>query len=133
MPGSADCIDILIATDCISEGQNLQDCDYLVNYDIHWNPVRIIQRFGRIDRIGSRNARIQLVNFWPDLTLDDYINLKSRVETRMKISVMTSTGDDDLINSEEKGDLEYRAQPSACKRSRDTRICPAAFPLWTWD
>ena len=108
MPGSADSIDILIATDCISEGQNLQDCDYLVNYDIHWNPVRIIQRFGRIDRIGSRNARIQLVNFWPDLTLDDYINLKSRVETRMKISVMTSTGDDDLINSEEKGDLEYR-------------------------
>ncbi|MHB1041430.1 MAG: helicase-related protein [Eubacteriales bacterium] len=108
MPDSTDRIDILIATDCISEGQNLQDCDYLINYDIHWNPVRIIQRFGRIDRIGSRNTRIQLVNFWPDLTLDDYINLKSRVETRMKISVMTSTGDDDLINSEEKGDLEYR-------------------------
>ncbi len=108
MPGKTDRIDILIATDCISEGQNLQDCDYLVNYDIHWNPVRIIQRFGRIDRIGSRNAQIQLVNFWPDLTLDDYINLKSRVETRMKISVMTSTGDDDLINAEEKGDLEYR-------------------------
>jgi SNF2 family DNA or RNA helicase len=108
MPGSTHRIDILTATDCISEGQNLQDCDYLVNYDIHWNPVRIIQRFGRIDRIGSRNARIQLVNFWPDLTLDDYINLKSRVETRMKISVMTSTGDDDLINAEEKGDLEYR-------------------------
>lgn len=108
MPGSKDQIDILIATDCISEGQNLQDCDYLVNYDIHWNPVRIIQRFGRIDRIGSRNTQIQLVNFWPDLTLDDYINLKSRVETRMRISVMTSTGDDDLINAEEKGDLEYR-------------------------
>jgi hypothetical protein len=108
MPGKTDRIDILIATDCISEGQNLQDCDYLVNYDIHWNPVRIIQRFGRIDRIGSRNAQIQLVNFWPDLTLDDYINLKSRVETRMRISVMTSTGDDDLINAEEKGDLEYR-------------------------
>lgn len=104
---SAD-IDILIATDCISEGQNLQDCDYLVNYDIHWNPVRIIQRFGRIDRIGSRNERIQLVNFWPDMDLDEYINLRSRVETRMKISVMTSTGDDDLINPEEKGDLEYR-------------------------
>ena len=101
-------IDILIATDCISEGQNLQDCDYCVNYDIHWNPVRIIQRFGRIDRIGSRNAVIQLVNFWPDLDLDEYINLKSRVETRMRISVMTSTGDDDLINQEEKGDLEYR-------------------------
>lgn len=108
MPGSTTDIEILIATDCISEGQNLQDCDYLVNYDIHWNPVRIIQRFGRIDRIGSRNQCIQLVNFWPDLTLDDYINLKSRVETRMKITVMTSTGDDDLINPEEQGDLEYR-------------------------
>ncbi|MDD3052583.1 MAG: helicase-related protein, partial [Candidatus Cloacimonetes bacterium] len=102
-------IDILIATDCISEGQNLQDCDYLVNYDIHWNPVRIIQRFGRIDRIGSHNRVIQLVNFWPDISLDDYIHLKSRVESRMRISVMTSTGDDDLIN-EEKGDLEYRKQ-----------------------
>ena len=110
MPGSTKEIDVLIATDCSSEGQNLQDCDYLVNYDIHWNPVRIIQRFGRIDRIGSRNQYIQLVNFWPDMTLDDYINLKSRVETRMKISVMTSTGDDDLINPEEKGDLEYRRQ-----------------------
>ena len=110
MPGSTKEIDVLIATDCISEGQNLQDCDYLVNYDIHWNPVRIIQRFGRIDRIGSKNQYIQLVNFWPDMTLDDYINLKSRVETRMKISVMTSTGDDDLINPEEKGDLEYRKQ-----------------------
>ncbi len=101
-------LDILIATDCISEGQNLQDCDYLINYDIHWNPVRIIQRFGRIDRIGSKNDQIQLVNFWPDMDLDEYINLKSRVETRMRISVMTSTGDDDLLNPEEKGDLEYR-------------------------
>ena len=110
MPGSSDEIDVLIATDCISEGQNLQDCDYLVNYDIHWNPVRIVQRFGRVDRIGSQNECIQLVNFWPDMELDDYINLKSRVETRMKISIMTSTGDDDLINEEEKGDLEYRKQ-----------------------
>lgn len=101
-------IDILIATDCISEGQNLQDCDYLINYDIHWNPVRIIQRFGRIDRIGSKNKVIQLVNYWPDINLDEYINLKARVESRMKISIMTSTGDDDLINQEEKGDLEYR-------------------------
>lgn len=108
MPGNQDEIDVLIATDCISEGQNLQDCDYVINYDIHWNPVRIIQRFGRIDRIGSHNKVIQLVNFWPDLSPDEYINLKSRVETRMKISVMTSTGDDDLINAEEKGDLEYR-------------------------
>ena len=108
MPDNPAEIDILIATDCISEGQNLQDCDYLINYDIHWNPVRIIQRFGRIDRIGSRNQYIQLVNFWPDMDLDEYINLKSRVETRMKISIMTSTGDDNLISPEEKGDLEYR-------------------------
>ena len=110
MPDDKTQIDILIATDCISEGQNLQDCDYLVNYDIHWNPVRIIQRFGRIDRIGSKNEVIQLVNFWPDMDLDEYINLKARVETRMKISIMTSTGDDDLINPEENGDLEYRKQ-----------------------
>ena len=110
LPNDPTEIDVLIATDCISEGQNLQDCDYLINYDIHWNPVRIIQRFGRIDRIGSRNAYIQLVNFWPNMTLDDYINLKSRVETRMKITVMTAPGDDDLINPEEKGDLEYRKQ-----------------------
>ena len=109
MPNQKAEIDMLIATDCISEGQNLQDCDYLINYDIHWNPVRIIQRFGRIDRIGSRNGVIQLVNFWPDLNLDDYINLKARVETRMKISVMTATGDDNPID-DEKGDLEYRKQ-----------------------
>ena len=101
-------IDVLIATDCISEGQNLQDCDYLINYDIHWNPVRIIQRFGRIDRIGSRNKVIQLVNFWPDVTLDEYINLKAKVETRMKIVDMTATGDDNLLSDEEKTDLEYR-------------------------
>ena len=103
-------IDVLIATDCISEGQNLQDCDYLINYDIHWNPVRIIQRFGRIDRIGSLNAQIQLVNYWPDMTLDEYINLKGRVEARMKVTVMTATGDDNLISPEEKDDLEYRRQ-----------------------
>jgi hypothetical protein len=101
-------IDILIATDCISEGQNLQDCDYLVNYDIHWNPVRIIQRFGRIDRIGSKNSVIQLVNFWPNVTLDDYINLKAKVETRMKIVNMAATGDDNILSDEEKTDLEYR-------------------------
>ena len=117
MPDNDYNIDILIATDCISEGQNLQDCDYLINYDIHWNPVRIIQRFGRIDRIGSKNEFIQLVNFWPDMALDEYINLKGRVETRMKITVLTSTGDDDLINAEEKGDLEYRL--NQLKRLRD--------------
>ena len=110
LPDSNDEIDVLIATDCISEGQNLQDCDCVINYDIHWNPVRIIQRFGRVDRIGSKNESIQLVNFWPDMDLDEYINLKGRVETRMKISIMSSTGDDDLINAEEKGDLEYRKQ-----------------------
>lgn len=108
MPDDTNNIDILIATDCISEGQNLQDCDYLVNYDIHWNPVRIIQRFGRIDRIGSKNKYIQLVNFWPDVTLDEYIDLKAKVETRMKIVDMTATGDDNILSDEEKTDLEYR-------------------------
>ena len=107
-PQAKEEIDILIATDCISEGQNLQDCDYLINYDIHWNPVRIIQRFGRIDRIGSRNKVIQLVNYWPDMELDDYIQLKGRVESRMKATVLTSTGDDNLLSTNEKGDLEYR-------------------------
>ena len=101
-------IDVLIATDCISEGQNLQDCDYLINYDIHWNPVRIIQRFGRIDRIGSKNSVIQLVNFWPNVTLDEYIDLKAKVETRMKIVNMAATGDDNIISDEEKTELEYR-------------------------
>lgn len=110
MPDDSIGIDILIATDCISEGQNLQDCDYLINYDIHWNPVRIIQRFGRIDRIGSHNTCIQLVNFWPDLTLDEYINLKAKVETRMKIVDMTATGDDNILNEGEQADLEYRKQ-----------------------
>lgn len=100
-------IDLLIATDCISEGQNLQDCDYLINYDIHWNPVRIIQRFGRIDRIGSINETITLVNFWPDMTLDSYINLKQRVEDRMMISDLASTADDNILKENQK-DLEYR-------------------------
>lgn len=109
-PDSNTEIDVLIATDCISEGQNLQDCDYLINYDIHWNPVRIIQRFGRIDRIGSKNEVIQLVNYWPDVELDDYIKLKGRVEARMKVTVMTATGDDNLLSDEEKGDLQYRKE-----------------------
>jgi superfamily II DNA or RNA helicase len=109
MPQERDEIDILIGTDCISEGQNLQDCDYLINYDIHWNPVRIIQRFGRIDRIGSRNAAIQLVNYWPDITLDEYINLKERVENRMVIADVTATGDDNVLNSK-ANDLSYRKE-----------------------
>lgn len=107
LPNITEDIDLIIATDCISEGQNLQDCDYLINYDIHWNPVRIIQRFGRIDRIGSINSNITMVNFWPDVTLDTYINLKQRVESRMLIANMASTGDDNILNQEEK-DLEYR-------------------------
>jgi SNF2 family DNA or RNA helicase len=106
-PGIKESIEVLIATDCVSEGQNLQDCDYLVNYDIHWNPVRIIQRFGRIDRIGSKNDSITMVNFWPDMTLDSYINLKQRVENKMLISNMASTGDDNILNTEDE-DLEYR-------------------------
>lgn len=101
-------IDVLIVTDCISEGQNLQDCDYLINYDIHWNPVRIIQRFGRIDRIGSKNDVIQLVNYWPDMELDEYIKLKGKVESRMKATVITSTGGDNLLSDNEKCDLQYR-------------------------
>lgn len=101
-------IDILIGTDCISEGQNLQDCDCCVNYDIHWNPVRIIQRYGRIDRIGSENQYIQLVNFWPDVSLDEYINLKQKVETRMKIVNITATPEEHVLSDEEKVDLEYR-------------------------
>ncbi len=106
-------IDLLIATDCISEGQNLQDCDYLVNYDIHWNPVRIIQRFGRIDRIGSLNPTIQLVNFWPTQNLDNYINLKHRVEARMALVDISSTVEENLLNTEEldeliSDDLKYR-------------------------
>lgn len=108
LPWYKESIDVLIATDCISEGQNLQDCDELINYDIHWNPVRIIQRFGRIDRIGSRNKQIQLVNYWPDMELDEYIKLKGRVESRMKATILTSTGDDNLLSDNEKGDLEYR-------------------------
>ena len=100
-------IDILIATDCISEGQNLQDCDYLVNYDIHWNPVRIIQRFGRIDRIGSKNSKIQLVNFWPNMNLDDYINLKNRVESRMYMLDISATGEDNVLTNQ-SSDMEYR-------------------------
>ena len=109
MPNGPD-IDILIATDCISEGQNLQDCDCVINYDIHWNPVRLVQRFGRIDRIGSRNVGIQMINFWPDVQLDAYIDLRARVETRMKALVLSSTGDDNPLSPEEKGDLEYRRE-----------------------
>lgn len=100
-------IDILIATDCISEGQNLQDCDTVINYDIHWNPVRIIQRFGRIDRIGSHNKDIQLINFWPQLSLDDYINLKSRVESKMYMVDATATGEDNVLTNE-SSDLLFR-------------------------
>ncbi|MFZ3115651.1 MAG: helicase-related protein [Syntrophales bacterium] len=109
MPQEPAEIDILIGTDCISEGQNLQDCDFVVNYDIHWNPVRIIQRFGRIDRIGSKNTQIQLVNFWPDISLDDYINLKARVESRMIIADVTATGDDNVLSTE-ANDLAFRKE-----------------------
>ena len=102
-------IDVLIATDCISEGQNLQDCDYLINFDIHWNPVRIIQRFGRVDRIGSPNSVIQLVNYWPNISLDEYINLRERVENRMVIVDMTSTGDDNVLSAQ-ANDIAYRRE-----------------------
>ena len=109
LPGEPAEIDLLIGTDCISEGQNLQDCDYLINFDIHWNPVRIIQRFGRIDRIGSTNASIQLVNYWPDISLDEYINLKERVESRMMIADVTATGDDNVLSAQ-ANDVSYRKE-----------------------
>jgi superfamily II DNA or RNA helicase len=109
LPNEPGELDILIGTDCISEGQNLQDCDFLVNYDIHWNPVRIIQRFGRIDRIGSPNRQIQLVNYWPDITLDEYINLKERVENRMVITDITATGDDNVLTAK-SSDIYYRKE-----------------------
>lgn len=109
MPRETAEIDLLIGTDCISEGQNLQDCDFVVNYDIHWNPVRIIQRFGRIDRIGSTNERIQLVNFWPDITLDEYINLKERVENRMVIADLAATADDNML-TQEASDAAFRKE-----------------------
>ena len=104
-------ISILISTDCLSEGQNLQDCDYVINYDIHWNPVRIIQRFGRIDRIGSQNQVIQLVNFWPNMELDEYINLEARVSGRMVLLDISATGEENIIEFPDAGkmnDLEYR-------------------------
>ncbi|MCB4204546.1 DEAD/DEAH box helicase family protein [Deferribacterales bacterium Es71-Z0220] len=109
-PDMQDEIDVLIATDCISEGQNLQDCDYMINYDIHWNPVRIIQRFGRIDRIGSKNKYIQLVNFWPPMELDEYINLINRVKERMVMVDVSATGEENIIDEKlnEMRDLEYR-------------------------
>ncbi len=111
LPHIHDQIDVLIATDCISEGQNLQDCDYLINYDIHWNPVRIIQRFGRVDRIGSKNEVIQLVNYWPDIELDDYLRLKGRVEARMAGMDITGAGSGNvLLSNEEQADLDYRKQ-----------------------
>ena len=109
MPKDDRNLDVLIGTDVISEGQNLQDCDYVVNYDIHWNPVRIIQRFGRVDRIGSKNAVIQLVNFWPDISLDEYINLKERVENRMVIADLSATGDDNVL-TQESSDTAFRRE-----------------------
>lgn len=102
-------IDVVIGTDCISEGQNLQDCDICINYDIHWNPVRIVQRFGRIDRIGSKNECIQLINFWPNISLDEYINLNKRVSARMTIVNTTATTDDNII-SEENEEMDYRKE-----------------------
>jgi len=109
MPKETGELDVLIGTDVISEGQNLQDCDYLINYDIHWNPVRIIQRFGRIDRIGSTNDVIQLVNFWPDISLDQYIDLKERVENRMVIVDVSGTGDDNVL-TQQSNDTAFRRE-----------------------
>ena len=113
-------IDILIATDCVSEGQNIQDADYLINYDIHWNPVRIIQRFGRIDRIGSRNERIQLVNYWPPMEIESYINLQGRVQSRAKAISLSSTGDDNIVSPESDVSLDYRSRQLREMRKSNT-------------
>ena len=114
-------IDLLIATDCISEGQNLQDCGTLINFDVHWNPVRLVQRFGRIDRIGSRHSHIQMINFWPVKTLDEYINLRNRVESRMALAVLTASGDDNL--------LEGTRSESATATSN---CCGSKTRFWIW-
>ena len=104
-----DDIDILIATDCLSEGQNLQDCDLVVNYDIHWNPVRLLQRFGRIDRLGSRNRQVAMINFWPTENLDRYLDLRNRVEARMALADAAATGDDDPLSEDAtQSDLKFR-------------------------
>ena len=122
MPNDNTIIDVLIATDCISAGQNLQDCDFLVNYDIHWNPVRIIQRFGRIDRIGSRNQQIQLVNFWPDLSLDEYINLNKRVSARMTIVNATATADDNIISEENEEEIIVVYEVRQIQKTREQLV-----------
>jgi len=124
-PELEDEIDILIATDCISEGQNLQDCDFLINYDIHWNPVRIVQRFGRIDRLGSINKEIQLVNFWPNMDLDQYINLEARVSGRMVLLDISATGEENVIDftsADQMNDLEYRKKQLEKLQSGDFDI-----------
>lgn len=142
MPEEEREIDVLIGTDCISEGQNLQDCDYLINYDIHWNPVRIVQRFGRIDRIGSTNAQIQLVNFWPDISLDEYINLKERVESRMVIADLAATADDNVL-TQESSDTAFRReqlrklQDEVIELETSRRECRSptsgsTTSAWTW-
>ena len=117
-PNQIEEIDLLIATDCISEGQNLQDCDLLINYDIHWNPVRIIQRFGRIDRIGSRNAEVRLVNFWPVADLDRYLNVKHRVEARMALVDLAATQTDNLL---EPGQIEELIKEDLLFRDRQLK------------
>ena len=111
-------IDIVFATDWISEGQNLQDCDCVVNYDVHWNPVRIVQRFGRVDRLGSTNEHIQMVTFWPDVDLESYINLESRVKSRMALGDASASGEENLLTpSEDMNDLEYRSDQLRTLRS----------------
>ncbi len=113
-------IDLLIATDCISEGQNLQDCDTVLNYDIHWNPVRLIQRLGRIDRIGSRNPSVHMINYWPTDDMDDYLDLKNRVHARMALADLTATGSDDpLTVAEENAQLELRFRDEQLLKLRE--------------
>ena len=112
-------IDLLIATDCISEGQNLQDCDTVLNCDIHWNPVRIIQRFGRVDRIGSRNKSVQMINYWPTVDMDVYLKLESRVQARMALADLAASGDEDPCHGGRRPagtELRRRGNCSDCVR-----------------
>ena len=114
-------IDLLIATDCISEGQNLQDCDTVLNYDIHWNPVRIIQRFGRIDRIGSRNKSVRMINYWPTEDMEVYLRLQSRVEARMALADAAATGTDDPLDESayEQAQMELIFRDQQLKQLRE--------------
>ena len=133
-PGNATAdIDLLITTDCISEGQNLQDCDTVLNYDIHWNPVRLVQRFGRIDRIGSRSQTVHMINFWPTEDMDAYLRLHHRVHARMALADLSASGDEDLLDDRDRFTEDDARQKLRFRAIRRTicRQCPTS-PRRVW-